>query len=131
MNKEFHTGNRKRLYEGLKSNSLLVLFSGTELRKTNDEYYPFYTCLLYTSDSSSRFTVLPLFQSFQSETEDTLWAWAQVALTHFLRSEERILLSEGSCSVLSYPLLEGPYPLCGSFGLPEEDGSFYLSLIHI
>ncbi len=76
-------------------------------------------------DSSSRFTVLPLFQSFQSETEDTLWAWAQVALTHFLRSEERILLSEGSCSVLSYPLLEGPYPLCGSFGLPEEDGSFY------
>lgn len=43
MNKEFHTGNRKRLYEGLKSNSLLVLFSGTELRKTNDEYYPFYT----------------------------------------------------------------------------------------
>ena len=43
MNKEYHTGNRKRLYEGLKSNSLLVLFSGTELRTTNDEYYPFYT----------------------------------------------------------------------------------------
>ena len=27
----------------MKESSLLVLFSGTEVRKTNDEFYPFYT----------------------------------------------------------------------------------------
>lgn len=43
MTKEFFRGNRNRLYAQMKDNSLLVLFSGTEARKTNDEYYPFYT----------------------------------------------------------------------------------------
>lgn len=43
MKKEFHMGNRERLYKEMKNASLLVLFSGKELRKTNDEYYPFYT----------------------------------------------------------------------------------------
>ncbi len=43
MTKEFFQGNRERLYAGMKENSLLVLFSGTEVRKTNDEFYPFYT----------------------------------------------------------------------------------------
>lgn len=43
MTREYYTGNRRRLYEQMKPGSLLVLFSGRELRKTNDEYYPFYT----------------------------------------------------------------------------------------
>ena len=43
MTKDFFKGNRQRLYEQMKENSLLVLFSGTEVRKTNDEFYPFYT----------------------------------------------------------------------------------------
>ena len=43
MNASFHTGNRKRLYEAMKPASLLVMFSGEDVRKTNDEYYPFYT----------------------------------------------------------------------------------------
>lgn len=43
MNKEFFQGNRERLYGQMKENSLLALFSGTEVRKTNDEFYPFYT----------------------------------------------------------------------------------------
>lgn len=43
MTKEFYGGNRERLYAQMKDNALLVLFSGTEVRKTNDEYYPFYT----------------------------------------------------------------------------------------
>lgn len=43
MNKEFYQENRQKLYQDLKENSLLVLFSGTEVRKTNDEFYPFYT----------------------------------------------------------------------------------------
>lgn len=43
MTKDFYKGNRERLYALMEPDSLLVLFSGTEVRKTNDEYYPFYT----------------------------------------------------------------------------------------
>ena len=42
MEKEFHFGNRQKLYAMLENNSLLVLFAGTELRKSADAYYPFY-----------------------------------------------------------------------------------------
>lgn len=42
MNSSFHTGNRQRLYADMKPYSLLVMFSGEEIRKTNDEYYPFF-----------------------------------------------------------------------------------------
>ena len=36
MTKEYFMGNRERLYGQMKQNSLLVMFSGRELRKTND-----------------------------------------------------------------------------------------------
>ncbi|MBQ2956998.1 MAG: aminopeptidase P N-terminal domain-containing protein [Clostridia bacterium] len=42
MDRSFHAQNRARLYEMMKLNSLLVIFSGEEIRKTNDEYYPFF-----------------------------------------------------------------------------------------
>lgn len=42
MKKEFHMGNRTRFYESMENNTLLALFAGVELRKTNDEYYPFF-----------------------------------------------------------------------------------------
>lgn len=42
MNSAFHAGNRKRLYEAMKPHSLALFFSGEEIRKTNDEYYPFF-----------------------------------------------------------------------------------------
>lgn len=42
MNQSFHIHNRRRLYELMEPHSLLVLFAGEELRKTNDEYWPFY-----------------------------------------------------------------------------------------
>ncbi|MBS6194359.1 MAG: aminopeptidase P N-terminal domain-containing protein [Clostridiales bacterium] len=43
MNKKFHIGNRENLYRNLQPNSLAVFFSGIEIRKTNDEFYPFFT----------------------------------------------------------------------------------------
>lgn len=43
MDKSFHTGNRERLYAAMKPASLLVMFSGENIRKTNDEYWPFFT----------------------------------------------------------------------------------------
>lgn len=42
MDMIFHMGNRSRLYEQIKPGALLVLFSGTELRRSADAYYPFY-----------------------------------------------------------------------------------------
>ena len=42
MERSFHEGNRQRLYGALTPGSLLAVFSGEEIRKTNDEYYPFF-----------------------------------------------------------------------------------------
>ena len=43
MQKQFFIENRKKLYKNLENNSVLLLFSGKEITKTNDEFYPFYT----------------------------------------------------------------------------------------
>ena len=43
MTKEYYRGNRERLYASMKESSVLILFSGSPVRKTNDEFYPFYT----------------------------------------------------------------------------------------
>lgn len=42
LDKTFHIGNRKLLCEMLEPRSLLVLFSGCEIRKSADANYPFY-----------------------------------------------------------------------------------------
>lgn len=42
MEKQFHMGNRKRLYENMAPNSVLILFAGGELRRSADAYYPYY-----------------------------------------------------------------------------------------
>ncbi len=42
MDRQFHTDNRRRLYDMMKPSSLLLMFSGKEIIKTNDEYYPFF-----------------------------------------------------------------------------------------
>lgn len=42
MEKAFHIENRRKLYAMLEPESLLVLFAGTEIRKSADAYYPFY-----------------------------------------------------------------------------------------
>lgn len=42
MDASFYKGNREKLYEMLPEGSLLAVFSGKEIRKTNDEYYPFF-----------------------------------------------------------------------------------------
>lgn len=42
MNATDYLSNRQRFYKSLEPGDLLAVFSGTELRKTNDEYYPFF-----------------------------------------------------------------------------------------
>ena len=42
VNAAYYTQNRTRFYEKMQSGSLLILFSGEEIRRTNDEFYPFH-----------------------------------------------------------------------------------------
>lgn len=42
MQKEYYMGNRKRVYEQMKPESLVVFFSGDEIRKSADEFYDFF-----------------------------------------------------------------------------------------
>lgn len=42
MDKTFHMGNRARLYASMDPGSMLVLFSGSELRRSADACYPYY-----------------------------------------------------------------------------------------
>lgn len=42
MESQFHQDNRGRLYASLEDGTLALIFSGTEVRKTQDENYPFY-----------------------------------------------------------------------------------------
>ena len=41
MNAEFYQGNRQRLYDSLPDHTLLLLFSGSSIRKTADEIIRF------------------------------------------------------------------------------------------
>lgn len=61
MKMKFYQGNRKRMYQQMKPDSMLVMFSGIEVRKTNDEYYPFYgdrNFLYLTGLDSKEFALL-------------------------------------------------------------------------
>ena len=42
MHAAYFIRNRSRFYEQMQPGSLLILFSGQELRRTNDEFYPFF-----------------------------------------------------------------------------------------
>jgi len=42
MDHRYFSANRARLYDDMAPGSVLVLFSGEEIRKTADEYYPFF-----------------------------------------------------------------------------------------
>ena len=42
MNATYYTNNRRRFYEKMKPASLAVLFSGQEIRKSADDFYPFF-----------------------------------------------------------------------------------------
>ena len=41
MTSAYHRANRSRFYDHMCSGSILILFSGQEIRRSSDEYYPF------------------------------------------------------------------------------------------
>ncbi len=75
MTKEFYQGNRNRLYGQMKDHSILVVFSGTEVRKTNDEYYPFYTDrnFLYLTGQNSKEFILVACKDTGSRVSEKLY----------------------------------------------------------
>lgn len=75
MNREFHSGNRKRLYKEMKNNSLLVLFSGEDIKKTSDECYPFFTNrnFLYLTGIDSKEAVLLAQKDGEGSVKETLY----------------------------------------------------------
>ena len=42
MDKSYYAGNRQRFADSMKPGSIAVLLAGREIRKTHDEYYPFF-----------------------------------------------------------------------------------------
>lgn len=72
MQKEFHAGNRSRLYADMKPNSLLAVFAGEEIRKTNDEYYPFFADrdFLYLTGMDQKQTVLLAIKDSDGQVEE-------------------------------------------------------------
>ena len=75
MNAEFYTGNRKKLYEKLPEGALLVLFSGEETIKTNDEYYPFFAdrSFVYLTGLSCKQAVLMAAKDGAGQVKETLY----------------------------------------------------------
>ena len=75
MNKEFYAGNRQRLYENLAPGELLAVFSGEEIRKSADAYYPFHADrnLLYLTGISQKRSVLMARKNFDGSVTEWLY----------------------------------------------------------
>lgn len=81
MNCEFHAENRQRLYAWMKPDSMLVMFSGEEIRKTNDEYYPFFAdrSFVYLTGIQQKEAVLLALKGTES-VEERLYILAPDAM---------------------------------------------------
>ena len=75
MDRQFHTDNRKRLYAMMKPNSLILMFSGEEVIRTNDEYYPFFAhrSFVYLTGLTCKEAVLAAMVGNDGEVAETLY----------------------------------------------------------
>ena len=75
MNTAYYQGNRERLYAMMQPGSLLMLFSGEELRKTNDEYYPFFAdrSFVYFTGLKCRQAVLLALKDAEGSVAERLY----------------------------------------------------------
>ena len=83
MNAEFYQGNRQRLYDSLPDHTLLLLFSGSSIRKTADENYPFYAdrSFLYLTGIGQEHTVL-MAEKDGEEVQETLYILGNAGARH-------------------------------------------------
>ncbi len=75
MKKDFFRGNRIRFCADMKKGAVAVFFSGNEIRKTNDEFYPFYANrnFLYLSGIEQKETILLLQKEADGTIKETLF----------------------------------------------------------
>lgn len=75
MKKEFFMDNRMKFCLDMKKGSVAVFFSGNEIRKTNDEFFPFYANrnFLYLSGIEQKETVLLLQKEADGNIKETLF----------------------------------------------------------
>ena len=75
MNTAYYQGNRERLYAMMQPGSLLMLFSGEEVRKTNDEYYPFFSdrSFVYFTGLKCRQAVLLALKDAEGSVAERLY----------------------------------------------------------
>lgn len=75
MNTAYYQGNRERLYAMMQPGSLLMLFSGEEVRKTNDEYYPFFAdrSFVYFTGLKCRQAVLLALKDAEGSVAERLY----------------------------------------------------------
>lgn len=75
MNTAYYQGNRDRLYAMMQPGSLLMLFSGDEIRKTNDEYYPFFAdrSFVYFTGLKCRQAVLLVLKDAEGSVAERLY----------------------------------------------------------
>ncbi len=75
LNASFHAEKRQKLYQMMKPASLLLMFSGEEVRKTNDEYYPFFAerNFVYLTGLTCKNAVLMAVKNEQGDTEERLY----------------------------------------------------------
>ncbi len=78
MNTSYFMLNRQRLCEALEPGSLAVFFSGEEIRKTNDEYYPFFADrnFVYLTGLSCKEAVLLLIKEPGGSVQERLYLLA-------------------------------------------------------
>ena len=75
MNKEFHAGNRRRLYANLAPGELLVVFAGEEIRKSADAFYPFHADrnFLYLTGISQKKSILVAHKAADGAVQEWLY----------------------------------------------------------
>ena len=80
MNTAYYQGNRERLYAMMQPGSLLMLFSGDEIRKTNDEYYPFFAdrSFVYFTGLKCRQAVLLALKDAEGRTCASSARWKRI-----------------------------------------------------
>lgn len=75
MDKIYFSGNRQRLYETMEPGSVAVVFAGTELRRTIDEYYPFFAQrnFVYLTGISQKESILLAVKEISGAVREILY----------------------------------------------------------
>ncbi len=75
MKSSFYIGNRQKLYDMMQPSSVLLIFSGEEVRKTNDEYYPFFAdrSFVYLTGLECKEAILLAVKDSNGETTERMY----------------------------------------------------------